>query len=161
MNRCQPVFSRRLLAMLLLAGSTAAVLWPGHAQAQAQGVREFPPAAKRGYLVVTAPPEVLINGTAERLSPGVRIRDPNNLLVMSAALVGRKVVVNYTRDNIGQVQQVWILNPEEIKQKLPSQLAAAANDTGILSNIRSLFEPTPAPQDDGKTPYNQLPKYSR
>ena len=162
MNRCNT--SHPLLAALIIFGAYAN-LYPLPVSAQTEDVkpniRNFPKTAFRGQLQITGAPDALMNGKAERLSPGSTIRDINNLLVLPGAVTGTKLVVNYTRDNIGQVQQVWILNPEEIKQKLPSQLAAAANDTGILSTIRSLFEPTPAPQDDGKTPYNQLPKYSR
>ena len=153
MNRCQPVFSRRLLAMLLLAGSTAAVLWPGHAQAQAQGVREFPAAAKRGYLVVTAPPEVLINGTAERLAPGVRIRGPNNLLLMSASLVGQKFVVNYTREKQGMIHEVWLLTQAEADLK--------RSGSEPITNFIFGSDADKPKTDDGKTPFNQLPKFPK
>jgi len=165
MNRCNTSYP--LLAALIIFGTYANLhALPASAQTSLEekakpNSRNFPKTAFRGQLQVTATPDALMDGKADRLSPGSTIRDIHNLLVLPGAVTGAKLVVNYTRDNIGQVQQVWILNAEEIKQKLPSQFAAAANDNGILSNIRSLFEPAPAPQDDGKTPYNQLPKYSR
>ena len=87
-------------------------------------VRPFPAAALRGELVVTAPPSITLDGKAERLSPGARIRDANNLLVMSGALVNQKLVVNYLRESAGQVHQVWILNSEEIRQKRPNSKAS-------------------------------------
>ena len=87
-------------------------------------VRPFPAAALRGELVVTAPPSITLDGKAERLSPGARIRDANNMLVMSGALVNQKLVVNYLRESAGQVHQVWILNSEEIRQKRPNSKAS-------------------------------------
>ena len=74
-------------------------------------------AAKRGTLVVTTPPSVLINGSPERLSPGARIKGLNNMLVMSGALVGNSVLVNYRRDSLGLIQEVWILTAEEALEK--------------------------------------------
>ena len=166
MNRCNTSYPL-LAALIIFAAYASLHTLPALAQTEEAkpNIRNFPKTAFRGQLQVTGTPDALMDGKVDRLSPGSTIRDINNLLVLPGAVTGTKLVVNYTRDNIGLVQQVWILNPEEAKQKLPSQLAAAANtndnDSGILSNIRSLFEPAPAPQDDGKTPYNQLPKYSR
>ena len=162
MNRCNTSYPL-LAALIIFAAHTTFHPLPASAQTEEfkPNVRNFPQTAFRGQLQVTGAPEALVDGKPDRLSPGSVIRDINNMLVLPGAVTGAKLLVNYTRDNIGQVQQVWILNPEEIKQKLPSQLAAAANNGGILSNIRSLFEPAPAPQDDGKTPYNKLPKYGQ
>ncbi len=115
-------------------------------------VRQFPKDAKRGELVVLAPPEIAMDSKADRMSPAVRIRDINNNLVLSGTIANQRLVVNYVRDNTGLVHNVWVLNAEEIKQKMPGQ------PEGILSNIRSMFE-TPTVKDDGNTPYNQLPKY--
>ena len=114
--------------------------------------RQFPKEAKRGELVVLAAPDIAMDSKPDRLSPGVRIRDINNNLVLSGTLANQKLVVNYVRDNTGLVHSVWVLNREEIKQKMPGQ------PEGILSNIRSMFE-TPVVKDDGNTPFNQLPKY--
>ena len=116
--------------------------------------RQFPKEAKRGELMVLAAPEIALNNKPDRLSPAVRIRDINNNLVLSGTLANQRLVVNYLRDNTGLVHNVWVLNSEEIKQKMPGQ------PEGILSNIRSMFE-TPVVKDDGNTPYNQLPKYKQ
>ena len=80
-------------------------------------MRQFPAVALRGTLEVTQPPEVLINGQPARLSPGSRIRGENNLLQMSGALVGQPLLVNYTRDSLGNVHLVWILSAEEAKKR--------------------------------------------
>jgi hypothetical protein len=116
------------------------------------GVRNFPKTALRGVLVVRAPPEISLNGKPDRLSPGARIRNINNNYVLSGSLLGQELLVNYTRDSSGQVYEVWILNPEEAKEK------RAGLDT---RNFSFGFESTTAPQDDGKTPYNQLPRYKQ
>ena len=117
-------------------------------------IRQFPKDARRGELVVLAAPDIALDSKPDRLSPGVRIRDINNNLVLSGTLANQRLVVNYVRDNTGLVHSVWVLNAEEIKQKMPGQREA------ILSNIRSMFE-TPTVKDDGNTPFNQLPKYKQ
>jgi hypothetical protein len=114
--------------------------------------RQFPKDAKRGELVILRAPEVTLDNKPDRLSPGVRVRDVLNNVVLSGTFANQKLVVNYVRDNIGLVHHVWVLNNEEIKQKMPGQ------PEGVLSNIRSMFE-TPVVKDDGNTPFNQLPKY--
>ncbi len=117
-------------------------------------IRQFPKDAKRGELMVLTAPDIALDSKPDRLSPAVRIRDINNNLVLSGTLANQKLVVNYLRDNTGLVHNVWVLNSEEIKQKMPGQ------PEGILSNIRSMFE-TPVAKDDGNTPFNQLPKYKQ
>jgi len=117
-------------------------------------IRQFPKDAKRGELVVLTAPEIAMDSKPDRMSPAVRIRDINNNLVLSGTLANQRLVVNYLRDNTGLVHNVWVLNAEEVKQKMPGQ------PEGILSNIRSMFD-TPTVKDDGKTPFNQLPKYKQ
>ena len=85
------------------------------APAGAQDVvqRKFPADALRGFIVVVAAPEITLNGTPTRLSPGARIRGVDNMLAMSGSLTGLKLLVNYTLDPQGQVRDVWILTPDE------------------------------------------------
>ena len=141
---------------ILLVPLTALLISTASAQTEEfkPNIRQFPRDAKRGELMVLAPPEIALDNKSDRLSPAVRIRDINNNLVLSGTLANQKLVVNYLRDNTGLVHNVWVLNAEEIKQKMPGQ------PVGILSSIRSLFE-TPTVKDDGNTPYNQLPKYKQ
>ncbi|MGV8804067.1 MAG: hypothetical protein ACWA6Y_03800 [Polaromonas sp.] len=123
MNRCTSHFLR----LGLLAALAASSALPAGSQTTPEfkpAVRTFPAAALRGELVVTAPPLITLDGKAERLSPGARIRDANNLLVMSGALVNQKLAVNYLRESAGQVHEVWILNSEEIQQKRPNSKAS-------------------------------------
>jgi len=106
----------RCVAALLLA-----LVLAGHPLAQTVQ-RNFPANALRGEISFGQPPEVLVNGQPMRLAPAARIRGLNNLLVMSGALMGqRKVVVNYTLDPLGLVQDVWILtDTERAKQPWPT-----------------------------------------
>ena len=85
--------------------------------AVAQAARNFPATALRGEIVVTAPPELLLNKRPARLAPGARIRAVDNMLVMSSAAVNQRLVVNYTLDLQGQLLEVWILNPTELARK--------------------------------------------
>jgi hypothetical protein len=118
MNRWSLLPSRRFSTLLIVILVWLASLGPGTAAAQTQ-LRQFPAAARRATLQVVAPPEVLINGTPARLSPGARIRGSNNLLVMSASLVGSAVLVNYLRDGQGLIHEVWILNAVEALESRP------------------------------------------
>lgn len=126
MKRCTNYLLATLLPIVLLA--TSASLAPLAASAQTAefkpAVRQFPAAARRGEMVVLAPPAITLDGKEDRLSVGSRIRDANNLLVMSGALVNQKLVVNYVRESAGNVHEVWILNSEEIKLKRPNSKAS-------------------------------------
>jgi hypothetical protein len=70
-------------------------------------------------MVVVQPPELFINDRPERLSPGARIRGPNNMMVMSGALVGQKLLVHFVREPLGLIHEVWILTEAEAAQELP------------------------------------------
>lgn len=85
--------------------------------AAAQAPRNFPATALRGELVVTDPPNVLVNRQPARLAPGARIRGADNLLQMSGAVIGQKLVVLYTLDPLGLVLDVWVLTPAELARK--------------------------------------------
>jgi hypothetical protein len=84
-------------------------------------VRPFPPKAERGLMQITQPPEMLLNGKPDWLSPGARIHGPDNMLRMSGTLMGQKAVVNFVREPAGQVHEVWILTEAEAAQKLPTK----------------------------------------
>jgi len=85
----------------------------------AQGIRrDAPKDVVAARMAVTAPPQITIDGKPDRLSPGSRIRDINNLLVLSGGLAGKQVPVVYRRDAAGLVHEVWILTEAEYG-KLP------------------------------------------
>lgn len=111
MNRCDPAGRRHWLGLLARLPWLAAAAAPIAAQTLN---RRFPPQALRGELRVLQPPEIAIDGRPARLSPGARIQGPDNLLVMSAALVGQPLLVHYTLEPLGLVHQVWILSAAEV-----------------------------------------------
>ncbi len=158
MNRCQRHFTptaqprRRYIAWALTACLTAGLLVPT-ASIGETAMRPFPASAKRGTFEVKAPPEVLIDGTPARLSPGARIRGTNNMLVMSGQIIGKSLTVNYTRDPLGAVHEVWILTEAEA--------AAPRAGKGPLVNFSFGSDGDKPKADDGKTPYNQLPGYQK
>jgi len=101
----------------LRAGTAFAAAALACAAASAQVQRVFPATALRGDMSFGQPPEITLNGVPTRLSPGSRVRGPDNMLQMTGALLlqyqGARLVVNYTLNNEGAVQDVWLLRPEE------------------------------------------------
>ena len=106
-----------LLLAAVCALGTAATAVNAQTYNPTPTVRVFPAAAMRGELITQSHPQITLNGKPEQLSPGARIFDKNNQMVMTGALANQKLVVNYLRDGGGQIHQVWILNSEEIKEK--------------------------------------------
>lgn len=94
------------LALTLLA----TIASPGFSQTlQRTAPRDVLP----GRLVVTQPPEATVDGQPARLSPGARIRNLQNLQVLSGSLVGQDLPVVYKRDTLGLVHEAWILTEDE------------------------------------------------
>jgi len=141
MNRWFALFKTPLLLLVFCLMGVACLL-PNVAEAQGLAVRQFPAKALRGLLEVKAPPNILLDYKPRRLAPGVRIKNTKNLIVMSASLVGRQLLVNYTTDPQGLIQDVWILTQAE------AQLKRAGLET--LTNIQFQSDidaaaPTPLP----------------
>ena len=86
--------------------------------ALAQGLsREAPKDVKPAVIGVSAtPPVITVNGQPDRLSPGARIRDLNNMLVLSGSLAGKNLYTVYRRDSAGLVHEVWLLTAEEYQK---------------------------------------------
>lgn len=149
MNRC----TFQLAAGLMLAVSAALAL---PAAAQDFGgppvVRDFPKTALRGQMVVLVPPEISMDGKPDRLAPGARLRDSSNLLVLTGQVINQSLTVNYLRDNMGLVQQAWVLTDAEVKLKRP-------NSPPSFFSFVFGSSPEKTPQDDSQTPFNQLPSY--
>ena len=158
MNRCT---APTLLALLSLtftlshAQQDSGVLLtaPETGVVDASKGRFFPPNALRGTLEVVQGAQILVDGQEARLSPGARIRGPNNMLVMSGAMAGQRYVVNFTRDTFGNVHQVWVLTDLEAKQKIKTNTPERNFVFGSDADKPKV--------DDGKTPFNQLPKYKQ
>jgi hypothetical protein len=104
------------------AFAALAFAWPALGQVQ----RAFPQNALRAEMAFGMPPEVKVNGQAARLAPGARIRNQNNLLEMSGALVGATLPVHYTLDDGGSVRDVWLLRSDELaREPWPTSLEQA------------------------------------
>lgn len=123
MNRCSSSStSVRVRALALALATGIFCLIPPLVIAQKVDPQRIPPMAtnaQSGVLHVTQPPEVLLNGQPARLAPGARIRDRNNLLVVSGALIGQDLLVRYTRDSLGLIHEVWVLTAAEAAAGLP------------------------------------------
>jgi hypothetical protein len=102
---------------MIRCASTLALALALALPAAAQVQRNITNKALRGNIVFGTPPEVTLNGKPARLAPGARIRDANNLVLMSGTLVGGKAVVNYTTELEGMLLDVWILSPAEAARK--------------------------------------------
>jgi hypothetical protein len=162
MNRCKNSLNAFVLVALSAVLAPAAALFSSNAAAQladipntqneaANGGRNFPVGTLRGKFMVVNPPEIVLDGQPERLSPGARITGANRMLVMPAAIIGQNLLVNYTRDAAGLVREVWILTPDEAQAKRASAEKPLLNFWPFVANS--------GPRDDGKTPFDQLPKY--
>jgi hypothetical protein len=129
MTRCHSAIS--LAALALFSALFAAAPLAVQAQTTENIIplaygRTLPQASLRGKLMLTNPPDVALNGEADKLAPGFRIRGANNLLVMVGAAIGNEYVVNYTRDSYGLIQDVWILREDEAAQTWPKTAEEAA-----------------------------------
>ena len=127
MNRCttsslRPALRRRLLGSALLAAAASASL-PTLAQGlPSNDTRNFPPSAMFGELTVTNFPEVAINGTAIRTTPGFRLFSQERTVVFAHNYAGQKMLVGYVIEPQTQgLHTAWILTPAEIEKYKPIQ----------------------------------------
>ena len=85
--------------------------------AQITTERGAPLGVKPALIAVSAtPPIIQVDGKDDRFSPGARIRDRENRLVLTGGLAGKTVYSVYKRDASGLVHEVWLLNEEEFKK---------------------------------------------
>ena len=157
MNRCLRTVTP---ALFFLAALVAAFAWAPPASAQtseqneaAIGGRNFPEGTLRGEFMVVAAPEILLDGRADRLSPGARIRSAENMVVTTGAITGQNLLVNYTRDAAGLVREVWVLTATEASVKRASVERPFLNFWPFVAASGAT--------DDGKTPFNQLPGFGQ
>jgi hypothetical protein len=114
MNRCNKMLARLTMAA---CAALAGLFITAPNTAVAQGIeRSAPKDVVLGRLVVTAPPQITMDGKPDRLSPGSRIRDLNNMLVLSGGIVGKELPVVYRRDAAGLVHEAWMLTDEEYRK---------------------------------------------
>lgn len=98
---------------LLVTAAVALIAGNGWAQAI---VREAPKDVKPGIIEVTTAPRIKVDGKDDRFTPGVRVRDEKNMLVLTGRLTNKKFYTVYRRDVTGQVHEVWLLTPEEYRR---------------------------------------------
>ena len=100
----------RTALLILSLAATAAV-------AQITTERGAPLGVKPAVIAVSAtPPIIQVDGKDDRFSPGARIRDRQNLLVLTGSLAGKSIYTVYKRDSAGLVHDVWLLNEEEFRK---------------------------------------------
>jgi hypothetical protein len=97
-----------LLAMLL-----------GSAWAQMPRPVPLPNNATYGELTAFRYPDAQFDKKRLRLSPGARIYDTGNLII-TPNRVPRQAKVLYRLDTEGQIAQMWLLTPQEAKQRAKS-----------------------------------------
>ena len=112
MNRCtKPLIASLFIAVSALMTGALAV-FPSEAQAQ----RLFPQKVQRGKITFVNTREVMLNDRPERLAPGVVVRNERNTIALTGSLRGNSYTVNYLRDPMGLVREVWILSPAEAER---------------------------------------------
>ena len=111
MNRCLTISVSRRLALMLAGLGLCSMALAQNAP------RTFSANGVRGTLVITQRPVITMDGKTAQLSPGARIKGPNNMLVLSGSIVGQQVLVNYTVEPQGMVHDVWILTEAEAAEK--------------------------------------------
>lgn len=83
--------------------------------------RPFPKNAKRGLMTPVNYSEITIDGKARHLSVSARIWNQDNTIDVATALRGSDLVVNYTENSAGEIDNVWILTKDEASKELPKQ----------------------------------------
>ena len=135
MIRCHPMRARLALAALLFL--------PLIAPAQETVRRDAPRDVVLGKMTVVAPPEIRMDGKPDRLSPGSRIRDVRNLLVLSGSLAGQTVPVVYRREPSGQVHEIWMLTDDEYRKLGGKNLATADGVRQFAELLAAIFGARP------------------
>jgi hypothetical protein len=87
------------------------------AAAQVSSIRGAPRDVRPAIIAVSAtPPIIEVDGKPDRFSPGARIRDREDRLVLTGTLASQSVYTVYKRDSAGLVHEVWLLNEEEYRK---------------------------------------------
>ena len=97
---------------LLVFASVLALLCTQEALAE----RVFPEKAKRGDMKAYKYPAMKIGDKVLQLSPGSRIFNEQNMIIMPASLQKQAAPLMYTLDMRGDLSQVWLLTAEEAKR---------------------------------------------
>lgn len=102
----------RALALTFALAASASCAF---AQSPADNSRALPDKAKLGTLEIVVFPQARLDGKSVTMAPGARITDTSNMLATPGNLRGQFPVL-YRVDLLGQVNEAWILTPEEVKK---------------------------------------------
>jgi hypothetical protein len=80
--------------------------------------RGFPPGAKRGAMSPAPYPTIVIDGKLRNLSLAARIWNQDNLIEVPSSLRGNEHTINYTENEQGDIDRVWILRQDEASRPL-------------------------------------------
>lgn len=147
MNRCNTPLLLRAALCLTLA-------WAGSASAQhfaPDGQRTFPVDVERGEFTVLQGTVVQMGNAQEQLAPGARIFNLHNRVQLPVTLAGQKQLVNYRRNGMGQISEVWLLSAQEAKttpRKNPAQRKAfpsLAERQRLVDAANGVVRSTPSP----------------
>ncbi|QTD44314.1 hypothetical protein [Ottowia testudinis] len=94
----------------------------------------FPQKVQRGKITFTGAREVVLNDRPERLAPGVVVRNERNTVALSGSLRGNSFTVNYLRDPMGLVREIWILTPAEAERPVRGQPAMGEREPSYYAN---------------------------
>jgi hypothetical protein len=75
-----------------------------------------------GTLEILVFPQARLDGREVLLAPGTRIFGTGSALAIPSTVKG-PVPVRYRLDTLGQVNEAWILTPEELRQALQERSA--------------------------------------
>jgi hypothetical protein len=110
--RCRPVIPEWTIMKKLLPACLGVLLaFAFTTTALAQ--RTFPDKARRGDLKAYEYPSMKIGSTVYRLTPGSRIFNRQNLIIMPASLRVQTAPVMYLLDMSGGLSRIWLLTEEE------------------------------------------------
>jgi hypothetical protein len=118
-------FAYRLAAVALVGCVLSSV--------PASAARNLPKDARFGKLTAFAYPYASIGGKALRMSPGAKIYNEQNLIIMPAAM-RQQAKVLYRLDNAGSLSAIWLLTEHEaaaFERRFPP--VKPAPDTGAAS----------------------------
>jgi hypothetical protein len=100
--------AHRLAAVVLLCCLLALVASPGTLSA----ARTLPKDARFGKLTAFTYPYASIDGKVLRMTPGAKIYNEQNLIIMPAAMRQRAKVL-YRLDSVGNLSALWLLTEHE------------------------------------------------
>jgi hypothetical protein len=107
-----PKSLQSLLMSLFLLGVSLTAMADG---------RDFPGHAKRGELSVTRLADLVVNGKLKLTTPSTRIYSEDGMLITSSALTAFKAPINYTENEFGEIETLWLLSREEAKVPAPKK----------------------------------------